>query len=651
MKKFRRILALALLLAISLFTLAIAEEKAEILIDSSRNAALKFKGQDKADGVSGSFNVGGEIAKGLVAGSLDMKLNPQQAKELGDAQGAFYYTMTSLMEVVGNMDIPVPPDASKDLSKLDINVTSVMTTKSAYANGKFDIEARGNEEVPAMKFDVTAKSDSQKFDGRLGFDVDSEKMGPIPMKALQFSISEKDGSTTLDLGVSVDVGSPYAANLKQMGQNPDMIKQGITQQLGQAGIQVESVTVGEYKEENGSASAKLTIVMKEWRNLVKSGVGMMAGGQYDAQKMTQAVGKMLDAKFEKVVFKYDLQGKAVKGEFSGTIDNFSSFLIGYYELTALITDAQLKNQGDSDDPGKRFMLAYQSVAMDEAKIAMQTMIDAKMGFDLKGKANIASQGEDKKGVKVDGDFTSDITNYKAYVDKAKATGLPAAENAAFKMDVALAEGARIKGTLYAYTDASFVNYYKSMVIKTAKKAGAPAEAIAEAEKVDFKESAGSVTISKDGIQGKNYLQASDLTPIAKLALNAGFGQDIGSLTGFSIQGKTEGEMMNVDGTVNFSKFMEGKSADAVKQMMGPKTTVKEGASAEEVKLVAVTKPEVTMPSALTAVAADGKKLLSSSPVAALGGGKGGNNNLLLILGGLAAVGVVGVGVAAGRKKS
>ena len=106
------------------------------------------------------------------------------------------------------------------------------------------------------------------------------------------------------------------------------------------------------------------------------------------------------------------------------------------------------------------------------------------------------------------------------------------------------------------------------------------------------------------------------------------------------------------GVVNFSKLMPGKSADAVKAEFGG-TDVNDKASADDVKLVAVSKPEVAMPDSLKPIAADGEKLLESNPISAVTGalgGKGGGGSLIYILGGLAAVGVVGVGVAAGRKK-
>ena len=199
-----------------------------------------------------------------------------------------------------------------------------------------------------------------------------------------------------------------------------------------------------------------------------------------------------------------------------------------------------------------------------------------------------------------------------------------------------------------------INYYKKILLAAAKKGGAPEEALATAEKVELKSSAGAVAITKDGLKGANYLESNDLSPIFKAVIaGASGGKFQGDLTGFSVNGKTEGDKLNIDAMINFSKFMEGKSADEIKSALDAPSsaTVKEGAKPEEVKLVAVTKPEVAMPDSLKSVAADGKKLTSSSPMAALGGAMGGGgNSMLYILGGLAAVGVVGVGVAAGRKK-
>lgn len=654
MKLFRRILALAVLLAISL--IAIAQGKSELLIDSARNAALKFKGSDNANGVSGTFNASGDVAKGLVTGAIDMKFDPETATKVGDISGALYTSMTEVMEIVGNLDMPVPPEMSKDLSKLDVNIESVLKDGKGYAKGNVDVAGKSQEVMPTINGEGSIKADNKNFDGKLTFDVESSEMGKVPFKQIDFGISEKEASTTFSFGAAFDATAKEAQNLKQIGQNPDKLKEQITQGLGQSGITVEKVEVGEYKEEGGVASAKIDITLKGWRDVVKTNVGMLAGGgRFDGAKLTGSVSKMLEAKFDSITYTMKYDGKKLSGELNGKITNTQQFLLGYYELASMITEAQLKEQGDGNDEKQRFLLAYQSVAMEEAQRAMQAMIEANVTIDGKGTLKMTPEGEDKKGFKVRVEGNTDFSNFDAYAQKATAAGLPSAKKAAFKLVLGINDKQRLAGSLFGSSDVNLINYYKKMFLATAKKAGAPEEALKTAEGVEFKSAAGSITISKDGLKGSNYLESNDLSPLTKAGLAAASGGKFeGDLIGFAIAGKTEGEKMNVDGTVNFAKFMPGKSADQVKEAMGGGLeTVKDDAKADDVKLVAVTKPEVSMPDSLKPVAADGQKLLESNPVAAVAGalgGKGGGGSLIYILGGLAAVGVVGVGVAAGRKK-
>lgn len=652
MKIFRRILALAVLLAISL--IAIAQGKSELLIDSARNAALKFKGSDNADGVSGSFNVAGDVAKGLVTGAVDLKFDPETAKKVGDITGALYMSMTDVMQIVGNLDLPVPPEMSKDVSKLDVDFESVLKDGKGYGKGNLDVAGKGNEVIPTVNVDGSMKADNKNFDGKMTFDVEGSDMGKMP-KQIDFGISEKDASTTFSFGAAFDATAPEAKNLKQIGQNPDQLKQQITQGLGQSGITVEKVEVGEYKEEGGVASAKIDITLKGWRDVVKTNVGMLAGGgRFDGAKLTGSVSKMLEAKFDSIQYTMKYDGKKLTGELNGKISNTQQFLLGYYELASMITEAQLKEQAEGGDEKQRFLLAYQSVAMEEAQRAMQAMVEANVGVEAKGSFKMSPEGEDKKGFKVKAEGNMDFSNFDAYAQKATAAGLPSAKKAAFKFVLGINDKQHLAGTLFASSDVNLINYYKKMFLATAKKAGAPEEALKTAEGVEFKSGVGSFSISKEGIKGSNYLESNDLSPLTKAGLAAASqGKFEGDLTGFAVNGKTEGEKMNVDGTVNFAKFMPGKSVDQVKEGMGGIDTVKDDAKADDVKLVAVTKPEVSMPESLKPVAADGEKLLASNPVAAVAGalgGKGGGGSLIYILGGLAAVGVVGVGVAAGRKK-
>lgn len=653
MKIFRRILALAVLLAISL--IAIAQGKSELLIDSARNAALKFKGSDNADGVSGTFNASGDIAKGLVTGAVDLKFDPKTAQQVGDASGALYMSMTDIMQIVGNLDMPVPPEMQKDVSKLDVNIESVLKDGKGYAKGNIDVGGKGQDVMPTINGEGSLKADNKNFDGKLTFDVESSDMGQLPFKSFDFGITEKDASTTFSLGAAVPATAKEAQTLKQIGQNPDKLKEQITQGLGQSGITVEKVEVGEYKEEGGVASAKIDITLKGWRDVVKTNVGMLAGGgRFDGAKLTGSVSKMLEAKFDSITYTMKYDGKKLTGELNGKITNTQQFLLGYYELASMITEAQLKEQGEGDDQKQRFLLAYQSVAMEEAQRAMQAMVEANVSIDGKGTFKMTPEGEDKKGFKMRLEGNTDFSNFDAYAQKATAAGLPSAQKAAFKFVLGINDKQRLAGTLYGNSDVNLINYYKKMFLATAKKAGAPEEALKTAETVEFKSGVGAFTLSKEGIKGSNYLESNDLSPLTKAALDAASqGKFAGELTGFTVNGKTEGEKMNIDGQVNFAKLMPGKSVDQVKQEMGGIDTVKDDAKPEEVKLVAVTKPEVSLPDSLKPVAADGEKLLASNPVAAVAGalgGKGGGGSLIYILGGLAAVGVVGVGVAAGRKK-
>lgn len=653
MKKFRIILTLAVLLAVSLLTLAIAEGKQEILIDSSRNAAIKFKGSEQAKGATGNFSFAGDVGKGLVSGGLDMKFDADAAKEIGDAQGALYYTMTDTMEMVGSLDFPLPPEAQKDLQKLTANLESALSDSKAYVNGNFNLEAKTPETVPAVNVDFNAKGDANKFDGKANFSTEGDQFKEVPVKGFEFNIAEKEGATTFTISGSVDSKSPYAEQLKNMAKNPDQIKQGVTRQLQQSGITVDKVELSEYKDENGLGSVTLTLSLKDWRTVVKSGVGMIAqGGKFDAEKFTKAVEQMLEVKFTSFGFKYSIADKALKGEVGGQMENTGKFMLGYYQLVSLISEAQLKEQS-GNEPGQQFLLAYQSVAMVEAQKSIQAMVDANMGFDTTGKVTVGTSAE--KNLKVDGEFKVDFTNFTAYTEKAKAANLPVAKSACFKMVAGVSDKSRLTGTLYGFADTSPINYYKTLMLETVKKMGAPAEAMAAADKVQFKAGAGAFNLNKEGIKGNGYLEGSELAPLFKLVLDtASQNKFSGELLGFSINGKTEAEKMNVDGAIHFGKFLEGKSADEIKEIMGmPAAEVNDKAKPEDVKLVAVDKPEVAMPAGLQAVADDGKKLIASgNPIAsALGGGGGkGGGGLLYILGGLAAVGVVGVGVAAGRKK-
>lgn len=657
MKKFRKVFALALLLTISLVMLAVAEDKTELFIDASRNAAFKFKSSESASGVNGTFNLGSDVTKGLMAGKVDMKFDAATTKQMGDSKGALYFNLGDVMEIVGNLNISLPPESKEQLKALTGTIESSLNGSSPYSKGKFNLEAtQGGANVATLAVVLNGNGDPAKFDGTMKLNMDWAYLAQAqnPVRNFKIGISEKDATKSqIDLALSMDASSPYAAQMKQAATNPDQIKAGVSQALGSSGVKVEDVKLGEYKEADGKGSITLTIVLSDWRKVLQSAATSRGGA--DGNKMGAAVGKLLEARFDDVNLTLDFDKSKLDGAGVAKVGNVRQFLLGYYDIMSIVMDEQLKNQGDTNDFSKRMMLAYQSVVTQEGKRWVEVMADAGLGFKGDAKFNLSPAGDDKKGVKSDGEFNLTFDKFDSYIDKANVAHLPIGKNTALKVNVNMDASKVVKADLYGYTDGKVLDYYKQVLLDSAKKAGAPQPSLDEAAKVNFKDGQGSFTLTNTGITGSSFAETTDLGPLVKVLVDtAAKDQFSGQITGFSLNGATANNRMNVDGVVNFSKFMEGKSADEVKKLTHA-STVNDKAKPEDVTLVAVTKPEVAMPAELKPIADDGKKLLNTSPMAAvtnaLGGGKDGTNNLLYILGGLAAVGVVGVGLAASKKKN
>jgi len=281
--------------------------------------------------------------------------------------------------------------------------------------------------------------------------------------------------------------------------------------------------------------------------------------------------------------------------------------------------------------------------------------DVKFKGDFKLAVETPAGKDGKPGdLKVDGSLNFTLENLKGYLEKATAAGLPAGKNSALKFNANLTDGGRVKGSLYAYNDAKGLEYYKRVLVETLKKLETPPEQIKLAEEMTINGAQVSVDLSKDGLKAAGFLETSPLTAVVKAGLTLADKNFSGEPSGFSVSGKTEKDQMNVEGRVYIAKLLEGKSAADIKEAMG--LEVKEGAKPEDVKMVAIDKPEVKIAPSLVAIQTDGKKLLAAPAVAihlpGMGdvGGSGGSN-LMLIIGGLIAAIVVGAGIAAGRKKS
>ncbi len=658
MRKQFRVLTLLLFLAFCLMQIGLADNSSEVKLDSAtHNAVLKFKSTKKSDGTSGTADVAGDFAKGLSTFKADLKFGPGTQKDLGDAKGALYWTMGEVLEAVAKFDMTVPKESSnKAPKKADLNIESVLSAADSYSKGNFSLTAPAPKKVPKVSVDGKLDGSAKSFGGGLNFNVElGDDAKQFPVKNLDLNISENEGSTTLKLRVAADPKSPIAPQITMMGKSPDQITGGIKGGLESLEVKVDKVEVSEFKDAP-DVTATLTIVLKDWRGTVSKKLGESKAGAYenlDEAKMKAAVAKCLEAKFSNIDIKISNNGTAISGVTESKIENFNSFLDGYYDIVGMVMEQQMKDKAEGADVKQKMLMAYQATAMDQARKMMNVVTEANLTYkgEFKFKMETPVDKDGKVGdLAADGDFNIKMDNFKAYIEKAQAAGLPVGKSTALKVIGSLNEGT-IHFTSYANTDAKLIEFYKGLLADTMKKAGLPDDQVKLVKDITVKGGATSIDVTKDGVVGSGYLESSDLTPAIKSVVALADPNFSGDPSGYQVSLATDKDQATIEGQVFFNKLMVGKSNDDIKKALNAPVV---DAKADDVKLIAIEKPEVKVPSELASVQADGKKLLGGGSIASAltgGGTTGGIPTGLLALGGLVAVGVVGVGVMAGGKKS
>lgn len=638
--------------------IGLADNSSELKLDSAtHNAVIKFKSTEKADGTTGTAAVGGDFAKGLSTFKADLKFGPNVQKDLGDAKGALYWTMGEVLEAVAKFDMTVPKEsADKAPKKADLNIESVLTAADSYSKGNFNLTTPVPQKVPKVSVDGKLDGSAKSFGGGLNFNVElGADAQQYPFKNFDLNVSEKEGTTTLKIRAAVDPKSPMAPQITMMGKSPDQITGGIKSGLEGLEVKVDKVEVSEFKD-TPEVTATLTVVIKDWRGTVSKKLGENKGAyeNLDEAKMKAAVTKCLDAKFTNIDIKIANNGTAISGVIDNKIENFNSFLDGYYDIVGMVVEQQMKDKQDGADIQQKMLMAYQATAMDQARKMMSVVNEANLTYkgDFKFKMEAPVDKDGKVGDLVaDGDFNIKMDNFKAYIDKAQAAGLPVGKSTALKV-VGSLSGGQVHFTTFANTDAKLVEFYKGLLADTMKKAGLPDDQVKLVKDITVKGGSTAIDLSKDGVTGAGYFESSDLTPAVKSLLALADPNFSGDPTGYQVGVKSEKDQANIEGQVFFNKLMVGKSNDDIKNAFRMPVA---DAKADDVKLVAIEKPEVKVPGDLVAVQADGQKLLGGGGVAAAlsgaGGKTGGIPTGLIALGGLVAVGVVGVGVMAGGKKS
>ena len=162
-----------------------------------------------------------------------------------------------------------------------------------------------------------------------------------------------------------------------------------------------------------------------------------------------------------------------------------------------------------------------------------------------------------------------------------------------------------------------------------------------------------LSLTGSNLTVKGYGETSDLTPAVSAILKKGAPQIEGTLVGakmdfnFKADGSGEGEPM----TLFFKDFMPGKSDDQIKKALSlpGSATVTADAASGDVTLVAVEKPTVEMDPKLAAIQSEAQAKLGSTAVAA--GATSGSKSWMMILAGVLILGLIGVGLAAGKKSA
>ena len=646
-KKFTTLLALLTLLS---FCTAGAED-ITVKVSGDRNAVVQVNSTEPGEpGVSGMLKASADFkaGKSAIDGEFDLKDSP----DTKDVNVSFYTKANGKsIEAIGVVDAKVPPSPDAP-TKFSINAESVTEGDQSSADFKLNLVAPNNgEAIPTgsgdMKFDGDFKAvkSSGKFN-LAGADINAEE---IPFESMSLEITEVENKTTISFEVKVPKASPMAAQLDTL---PDMATT-LEQQLTQANIQFENLEFPAPTEEGELKVGKAKMTLIDIRGTIKPFLGM-ASGQLQGEMgpdvdVKAAFEDMLEVKFDKFAFTMTVSGDKMDGTFEANMSNLDRFLQGYLVILPPLQEQsnreaareiarEMGPAGMALQPAiETFLNANAAQGVDAIKAALNSSLK------MTGNAEFKIEPKEK-----DTEFNMSgnllTTGYKDYIAKAKELGIPVAEKAVGKIDLEMKDGTQLTGDMYVYTDGDLLHFYKGLISDSAKSANAPPEVVKELEAFEMKDMTFKGEMKDNKLTLKGSSESSDLTGITKLALTQA--QVDATLTGLNLDLQMpEGAETKVDGRIYFSDFLPGKNEAQIKEAMGlpASASVAVDASTDDVKLVAVEAPEVSVDGKLAEIQSEGQELLAAGPAETAGGvgGGGGNKWGLIALGALLLVGVGG----------
>lgn len=656
MSKKRRT-ALSLLVALPLAALAAeqAQEELQVLVAGDRTAAIRMHETVGDSGLAGDLEASADLAEGSSALRADLRL--EDAGDLGDGTvGAFLRLGADSMETIGTVDVPLPAEGGDVPERLDLSFESVIEGDTAHATGRVETAVPSDEPVPAVALDGTMEGSPGAFSGTVDYTVTlpEGQARRIPVTELSLAIADRaadtgDGGTvvtTLTLSVTAPTGSPLAPQLRSASQLRPMIEQ----QLTQAGLQVERIELPPVEETGETLTAGATVAVRDLRGSL-AGFLSMAGpamvpdtlvDTVDMEAITAPLRRMIEPRVDSLSLTANVDGATVSGTLEGEVSRLEAFVDGYLGLIEMMSENAPAAGEEDGEEGTRFAAALQEANMKQSARTMQVLMDSDLSFRADGQLDL---GGAEGTTTVDGRFTVSVEDYGDFAERARAEDLPVAETALGTGDLELTEAGRLEGRWYARSDIAWQDAYRGMILEALADVGASGEATSLVEEADLEDAALSLELDGRDLTVRGYSRTTPLTGASRVVLGRLKpeleGTPVGARASYTFRpdGTGEGEVL-----VHFADFMPGRSAAEIAEAMGLSgpDAVRMDASSEAVALTRVERPAVEVSDELADVRASARD--------GLAGGEGGGPNWLLIGGGLLAVALVGLGLAAARRR-
>ncbi len=649
-----------LILLLALFGWAsVSAEETVVKVAGDRQAVIQFTDGSAGDPeLSGSAQGASDLKAGKGGFRADLTLH--ENSEFVGSQFDFYSKVTGqTIEAIGALDLVLPHDPEMPKT-LNLDFESKTEGDQSAANFSFDMTGVNSPEaVPSGNGKFKMQGDFKAFTSTGEFSLSGEgvQVDDLPFTSFELSVTEVEDKTTIKLKVVAPKDSETA---QQMAALP-MMAAMLEQQLQSGGIKYENLNFPAPTEEGEDSVSTAELTLIDLRGTIRPFLGMAAmqmrseySSDVDAEK---ALADMLEARFDEFTIGLAHGETSLNGNLVVNMSQLNRFYDGYLTLLPALND--LSNQDLIYQAGEFGPLveAFLELNTQQSIETIKLLVNSELTFQGEMSVDLMPADNQEFGVKLAGNLL--MNRYADFVTKARAAGLPVADKAVGLAKLTFKTGDdqthNLVGELYAYTDGNLVDHYKTMLADAAAKADAPPEVKEAVSSLTVEDVSMKVGLRDNKVTLEGRSDTSDLSKIVSLILGGAAPQFQGELTGmaFSMEMPEPGQG-TIDMKFHFADFFPGQNEAQIREALGlpGATQVIVDAPADEVKLVAVVQPELTIDGKLAEAKRAGEALLAASPgdVASGTASSGGGMKGLIGVGLLLFLGVIGFALF-GRKSS